>query len=936
MNWTREVVVVIVVWAVAASAAASTRYDPRLRFRTISTPRFDIHFHQGEEALARRLAGIIEDAARLVDAAIGGPDGRVQVILVGQSDLPNGWATPVPFNTIEITASPPSAGSDLGNTTDWLRMVFIHEYTHVVHLSRARGWIGGLRRGFGRLPLLFPNLYQPMWAIEGLATWQESAATGEGRVHAGDFRLLLARAASADRFEPIDRTNGGNVDWPSGATPYLYGGYFHRFLADRYGTDAIRRLADETSRQLPYFGARAFKPVFGRSLGQLWDEFEASTKAGLPPSGKVDMRATRLTHHGFNVSGPRFAPDGRLFYSVASPHEFPALLEIPRQGDASRHVARRYLGTGIGYTRSHLVVDELDVVQGAGLQSDLYLVDPQSGRRQRLTRNARAMDPDVSPDGEIVACTIQMSDRRPLATMRMLGEDRLGSPELLISEPDAYFASPRWSPDGTSIAAERRRTGGPAEIVVVSVRDRTVRVLGSVAGGRSASPVWFPDGSRLLVASAVGEEPFRIYAVDARGGAVARLEGTGGSAEAPALSPDGATLVFVGYTPDGYDLFSIPLAGARWTPVSVAPSDPIVVPRGVTVASGAYAYSPLRTLLPRFWTPVVTSDSGEVAFGAATGSTDALGRHAYGIDAEWAARSRPDWRIAYAYDRWRPTFFVSLGDDTDPWRDGEARTREADAGLLLRVPHVRFSHATFASFHRSVDALSCGTCDPAVDAAMDRSSLRFGWDGSSARAFGYSISPEDGGRLSTTVELTRRTLGADGNGVALTIDGRRYWTVWPRHGVVAVRAAGAASWGDRNAARIFSASGNGPQTAGFAFGTDAIGLLRGFAEDDVTGTRAATVNADYRFPLARIDRGVGTVPLFVRSIHAAAFADVGSAWTAAAVRARGRVSIGAELSVDTVLGFALPVTFTTGAAWRHGATPDERGFVGFTRIGRAF
>jgi hypothetical protein len=27
------------------STAASGRYDPRLRFRTISTPRFDIHFH---------------------------------------------------------------------------------------------------------------------------------------------------------------------------------------------------------------------------------------------------------------------------------------------------------------------------------------------------------------------------------------------------------------------------------------------------------------------------------------------------------------------------------------------------------------------------------------------------------------------------------------------------------------------------------------------------------------------------------------------------------------------------------------------------------------------------------------------------------------------------------------------------------------------------
>src|SRR5262249_57545542 len=44
----------------ASTATASNRYDPRLRFRTIRTAHFDIHAHQGEEALAIRLAVIAE------------------------------------------------------------------------------------------------------------------------------------------------------------------------------------------------------------------------------------------------------------------------------------------------------------------------------------------------------------------------------------------------------------------------------------------------------------------------------------------------------------------------------------------------------------------------------------------------------------------------------------------------------------------------------------------------------------------------------------------------------------------------------------------------------------------------------------------------------------------------------------------------------------
>src|SRR5688572_4561136 len=104
-----------VILALLASGATltwgSTRYDPRLRFRTLSTPRFDIHFHQGEDGVARRLAAFVDDAAARVDRAVGAAVGRVQIILVDQHDLSNGWATPLPYNTIEISAAAPAVES---------------------------------------------------------------------------------------------------------------------------------------------------------------------------------------------------------------------------------------------------------------------------------------------------------------------------------------------------------------------------------------------------------------------------------------------------------------------------------------------------------------------------------------------------------------------------------------------------------------------------------------------------------------------------------------------------------------------------------------------------------------------------------------------------------------------------------------------------------
>jgi hypothetical protein len=127
----------LIITLVPVLADAATRYDPRLQFRTISTARFDIHFHQGEEALARYLESIVEREAASVDAAVGAAMGRVQIILVDQNDVSNGWATPVPYNTIEISVAAPTVESVIGNSPDWLRIVFVHEYTHIAHLSRA-------------------------------------------------------------------------------------------------------------------------------------------------------------------------------------------------------------------------------------------------------------------------------------------------------------------------------------------------------------------------------------------------------------------------------------------------------------------------------------------------------------------------------------------------------------------------------------------------------------------------------------------------------------------------------------------------------------------------------------------------------------------------------------------------------------------------------
>ena len=139
--------------------------------------------------------------------------------------------------------------------------------------------------------------------------------------------------------------------------------------------------------------------------------------------------------------------------------------------------------------------------------------------------------------------------------------------------------------------------------------------------------------------------------------------------------------------------------------------------------------------------------------------------------------------------------------------------------------------------------------------------------------------------------------------------------------MLAGAAGGRQLGGVRSARRVFSAAGSGPSAPVFDFGRDTIGLLRGFDAEDVVGTARPSSTLDLRFPILRVQRGAGTWPFFVRSIHGAVFVDAGNAWDSSFRAADIRRSLGGELSIDVVMLYGLPLTIAGGAAGRTIRSP---------------
>jgi WD40-like Beta Propeller Repeat len=918
---------------------AATRYDPRLRFRQIGTPHFVIYFHQGEEALARRLAAIAERVHTDLGVRFGlTPGGRTHVVLVDQNDLPNGFATPLPYNIIGISATQPTGVSSIANTDDWLALVFVHEYTHILHLGQSRGWSRLARGLFGRSVISMPNLSLPLWQIEGLATLAESSG-GQGRLHAGDFEAIVTEASAASRFEPIDRVSGGLVDWPSGAGWYAYGAFFHEFLLERYGADKLRDLVTRTSGRVHYLTSPVFKQVYGKSLGSLWREFRvAREQEAVPPS---TSGVTRLTTFGYEVHGARQTPDG-LVFSVYDPRGFPAIYRLGR-GGAPSHVTTRFGGTQLASHDGRVYFDQLEFVRGTALQSDLYVADVTTGRTRRLTRHARVTEPDVSRDGSRLAMVQIGEGRRDLVLIDLAtlqADSPVDAAALPVtrrwSAPETTWANPRWSPDGQRLVAERRALHGRSELVLVDTTSGACKVL--TAAGRNVTPTWTPDGSAILFASDRAGGPFNLYRIQLTDGATTRLTQLSGGAQSPLVADDGQSVVFVGYTIAGWDLFSMPLE--RGVGTFPSPAEPLrSKPGGEIVETPfpgpAQKYRPWSTLLPRGWLPIVEDQDDEVRIGAIVTGSDILGRHVYGATASWPVapsadydrvrpRGRPKLVASYVYDRWQPQVFVAYSDETSLFRATQgpaaipaaSREQVIDTGVVLPFRRIRWAQSVLAAWHWE----RAQTNLPDEEAVAHRDGLRAAWAFNSARVYGYSISREAGVTAGSNTEVIRPAFGADGRATSVVGDLRGYLPLWPRHAVVAIRIAGATSDGDPGVRRLYRMGGSSGNAAIAPFGDEPASLMRGYPTGSIRGHHVALVNAEYRLPLWYPQRGWGTLPVFVRSLHAAGFVDVGNAWLASSRPEGWKTSVGGEVSGDLTIAYGLPDTWTLGVAWGHDAS----------------
>ncbi len=917
---------------------SATLFDPELEWRTLETPHFYIHFHQGEEEISLRAANIAEEIHReLVPLMEWEPSGRTHLVLTDNTDFANGTATPFPYNTIFVFIGAPFPESSINNYDDWLRMVIIHEYAHILHLDQVHRLSKGLQRLLGRL--YFPNFFKPLWLIEGYSTYQETSLTTRGRGRGSYFDMILRSAALEDKLNTLDQGSGVIATWPGGLFPYLYGVMFYQYLAEEYGEEKLAEISHTyCNRIIPFYLNASFRKVLGKDLYQLWREWESGLKNKyerqldlIQEKGITPVR--RLTHRGYVIRGPRYSPDGSLIvYSDTNAREYPSLRLINDDGTGDRKLIPRNTDTTCSFSPDgkNILFSQAEIYQNFSTYSDLYRYDLDRKRLKRLTSGKRLHYPELSPDGEKILAVASGLGQTNLITV---GPDG-GEITYLTRTTELQYSAPRWSPKGDMIAVSIWHPGGYQDIHILNYDgSKEIRVTQDRA--LNLFPTWSPDGKYLLFSSDRSGVA-NLYAYCRESQTLWQITNLVGGAFESTVSPDGKKIVFTGYSAEGFDLYQMDFDPDEWDEVEQSP-EPLLSP--VKIKGGFYPsrpYRPFSTLIPRFWIPLLGIDNLGVQAGFLTFGSDVLKEHTYSVELLYGTQShRPAYRLFYQNDQLLPTIFAEFIDLPvlfDTYRDRAGEEKEYWERRLRGSFGISFSIFEYRSTDRislayTWEGLSAITELPDYIISPETGTFsgpRVGWSYSSARKYGLSVSPEDGRSISVEYEFLHEAYGSDFNIRKIIADYREYLGLPFDNHILALRLTGGAAFGELLRRRAFRLGGySGSETL---LGIDDIDFyLRGYPADIFRGQRICLTSLEYRLPLWIPERGLGTLPVFFDKLHFRLFADWGNAWDVTTDLSDFKTGVGTEILVDLTLGYHLPLSGRLG--WARGL--DKEGISEF-------
>jgi len=562
--------------AVLQSCAARAQFldsyqnPPGIDWKVIDTPGFEIIYPREIERDAQRVANTLEHALGPVSKTLGQKPDRITLLLSNRTTTANGYVTLAPRYSEWFCTPPPYA---LLGTGEWFNLLAAHETRHVAQFDKLNdGFTLVMYYLFGESAWGFLSFWSvPGWAWEGDATGVETALSLSGRGRMPDFdRALRTIELSGGRYSYYKAYLGSFADAP--VDMYALGYLLTTHMRRNHGADAFSRILRRSTNWsfLPWSFSLMSNSEIDKTAAGIYnaalDELRPlwlKQLEDLKITEGTDLNRARKkcwTNYRF----PRYLSDSSIVALKWGLDDIFTLVRLRRDG-GEEELCTAALYDDPFDARGHLVVwheQEAALRWGKSDANAIRRLDVRDGKKRTLASGTRYFSPALSPDLKSLAVVEFTADRK---CALVILDAESGVERARIPNPgNDFIQTPSWTDDGKGIVAMRiLEKGGKAPTLYDADGGRR-RDLLPVSNEDVSLPA--VRGKYVLYGSPVSGID-NIYALDMVTGRRYQAVSSRFGAYHPAISPDGSSLAFSNYTPEGFSITEIPFDTASWIPL---------------------------------------------------------------------------------------------------------------------------------------------------------------------------------------------------------------------------------------------------------------------------------------------------------------------------------------------------------------------------------
>ncbi|MEK2644264.1 hypothetical protein [Bdellovibrio sp. BCCA] len=953
------------------SVKAQLEVPPELEWKTLTTPHFQIIFNARQQDLGLLYAEKLEKAYYELRSYFHTLPETTVVIINDKTDVTNGYATRIPYPHIMAYPVLPGPEESLADTGDWAFELLAHEYTHILNFEPANGIMKPLRSIFGNI--IAPNILLPNWWKEGLAVEMETRLGNHGRLRSFYQDATIRAMVEDGTLHSYDIAEANEVipTWPEGMRPYLFGSLmWSQMLADK-GSALAGTLNERHGGRVPYFIETPAREHIGKSYPSEYERMLEETTLRAQEQMKTLREATVtnviVPKNAFtSVTAPAISPDGKHLAVVTEDDANSRSVKlITKENDQQSFLDAKAADTVEKFNQTFepstpqdgpptgsiqriswfpdsqkIVYDKIDYTNRIERYADLHVYNLTTKKTESLTKGLRAREPSVSPQGDFITFVKLEGGKTHLGLLKISDK----TTEILFSgEIQQRISYPLfWDQD--TILFSLRKVDGSEQLQRFTISSKNLEtIFTDYPNVRFAKKT-----SEGLIFTSSKNGVLNLYLADRELKTARPISHTLTAFFTGDIDPVRKEVFATHMTSQGPKVAAILPQDWQNTPEELPVIAPLMADRYQKVSKNEEAldaarmamnqskiedYSPYGYLWPQYWMPFISGSSSEtgVVLTAQTSGFDPLKKHFYTLIGSWdTGLNRGSLQGTYL-NQTTSLPFAAIAYKRSSYL-GTTSNELNDYGAAAAVLPDVFWLSRYASLQIGWQYLERSTTNSETKRTGPFTMFNY----TNYSKSGAQISPESG--LGAYLGAYNY-IHTDGylNHSQFLAGGEVYFSSFlPKHNALMLRVNGvytpekiASIYGVSTEPLVFIPDSPLPQY-----------ILRGYKRGQLFGRNLVSANAEYRFPIANIYAGSGTDPLFLRRFSGAIVAD-GAAADGLFVNDKDLVyevvnmrrsfwSAGAELKLETTIGYVIPVSIIFGYYVAFNTPTGNEGTLGTT------